>query len=84
MAAEWEELAIALGFEAPVINYLKRDFSRNSIGATTQVLTKWLSGESDLDKPIAWDTLIDSLDNAGQAGLAEDLRELLIDDSRST
>lgn len=76
IAAQWEELAIALEFEAPVINYLSKDFKHDSKGAAKKVLEIWLKGESNLDKPITWDTLIQCLSNAEQYGLAKDLEEI--------
>lgn len=79
VAARWENLALALGFEAPVIDYLRRDFEHNSLGAATQVLIKWLNGEGDLDKPITWSTLIQCLNEAGKKVLAEDVEETLKD-----
>ena len=39
MAAEWEELAITLGFKAAVINYIRRDHVHDAKGACCHVLT---------------------------------------------
>ena len=83
VAAEWEQLAIALEFDSPVIDYLRRDFNHDAKGAVTQVLTKWLNGESDSGRPITWDTLIQCLNDAGQVGIAEDLDNLLRDELKT-
>lgn len=77
VAAEWEELAIVLGFEPAEINYVKRDYNQNARGACREILTKWLNGECNHDSPITWGTLIQCLIDAGHVGVAEDLQETL-------
>ena len=75
VAAQWEELAIALGFEAAVINYIRRDHVHDAKGACCHVLTKWLMEEEEnLRAPVTWTTLIECLMDAGFASLAEDLK----------
>ena len=77
VAAEWEELAIALGFEPAVINYIRRDHVHDAKGACYRVLTKWLAEEEEnLRGPATWATLIESLKDAGFASLAEDLMRI--------
>ena len=80
VAAQWEELAIALGFEAAVINYIRRDHVHNAKGACCQVLTKWLAEEAEenLRGPVTWATLIECLADAGFASLAEDLTKIKV------
>ena len=79
VAAQWEELAIALGFEAAVINYIRRDHVHDAKGACCHVLTKWLAEkEENLRSPVTWTTLIECLTDAGFAGLAEDLKKVKI------
>ena len=77
MAAQWEELAIALGFEA-VIERIRRDYVQDARGACRHVLTEWLAekAEGNLRGPVTWTTLIDCLIDAGFAGLAEQLKEV--------
>ena len=77
VASEWEELAIALGFEKCDTDSFNRDYSQNAKGACRTVLRMWLNGESDLDQPITWTTLIQCLIDAGFASVAEDLEEIL-------
>ena len=77
MAAQWEELAIALGFEAAVINYIRRDHVHDAKGACCHVLTKWLAEDEDKPcGPVTWATLIECLADAGFASLAEDLKKV--------
>ena len=81
VAARWEDLAIALGFEA-VIERIRRDYVQDARGACRHVLTEWLAerdeGSSNLRGPVTWATLIDCLIDAGFAGLAEELKKLKI------
>ena len=76
-ASEWEDLAIALGFEAADIDCVKRDYVQNAKGACREILMKWLNGEIELDAPVTWSTLVQCLIDAGQVGLAQDLQEML-------
>ena len=76
---QWEELAIALGFEVAMINYIRRDHVRNAKGACCHVLTKWLAEEEASENfhgPVMWTTLIECLVDAGFASLAEDLKKV--------
>ena len=77
IAVDWEEVAIALGFEPPHIDCVKRDYIQNAKGACRQILTNWLNGETNQDMPITWETLIQCLIDAGQVSVAEDLRQIL-------
>lgn len=78
MAAKWEELAIALGLDAPTIERIRRDHSSDCREACYEMLTKWLkmdhSGEI---KPVCWTTLIESLNDAEFSSLAKVLKEIL-------
>ena len=76
VAAQWEELAIALGFEAAVINYIRRDHVHDAKGACRDVLGKWLEEEENLRGPVTWTTLIECLVDAGFASLAEALKKV--------
>jgi hypothetical protein len=80
VAARWEELAIALGFEASAIEYIGRDHVQDARGACRHVLTEWLAekAEGNLRGPVTWTTLIDCLTDAGFASLAEDLKKVKI------
>ena len=79
VAAQWEELAIALGFEAAVINYIRRDHAHDAKGACRHVLTRWLAEEEEsLRGPVTWTTLIECLMDAGFAILAEDLKKIKV------
>ena len=78
VASEWEQLAIALGFEVADIDCVKRNYVQDVKGACREILTKWLNGESECDSPITWSTLIQSLIDAGQVGITEDLQETFL------
>ena len=74
VAAKWEELAIALGFEASVIDYIRRDHVHDAKAACRRVLTMWLEEEEEnLCGPVTWTTLIQCLKNAEFSNLAQDI-----------
>lgn len=77
VAAKWEELAIALGFDAPDIDYVKRDYTQDAKGACRQVLYMWLNDESNENLPITWTTLVQCLKDAQFSSVAEDLEKVL-------
>ena len=76
VAPEWEELAIAMGFEAHIITAIRRDNLRDAKAATRQILTRWLDGECTAGTAVSWESLVQYLDNAGFSGVAFDLQEL--------
>ena len=71
VAAQWEDLAIALGFEGCNIKCIKRDHSQNARAACQLMLLEWLNGERNLRKPVTWGTLIQSLVDADFKSTAE-------------
>lgn len=78
VAAKWEELAIALGFNASMIDRLRRDYTSDCKEACTQMLITWLTMEHcDESKPVSWSTLIDCLIDAEFSSLAVELKEML-------
>ena len=74
VAHEWEELAIAMGFQAHVIATIRRENIRDVKEATRQILTLWLEGECS--EPVSWGTLVESLHTAGFSNVAFDVQEL--------
>ena len=78
MAAKWEELAIALGFDAPAIDCIRRDHSSDCKEACTQMLQKWLRMEyGDACKPVSWATLIQCLQDAEFSSVSQQMEEIL-------
>ena len=72
VAAEWEELAKALHFDSSVIEHM-----RGTEYACWDILWRWLEGETR--QPVNWDTLIESLIEAGFVAIATDLQEAVED-----
>lgn len=78
VAAKWEELAIALGFDAPAIAHIKRDYSSDCREACSQMLQMWLRMEcSDVSRPVSWATLIQCLKDAEFSSVSVELEEIL-------
>ena len=77
VASKWEELAIALGFDAPAIDCIRRDFSSDCKEACSQMLQKWIKMEYSVCKPATWTVLIQCLQDAEFSTLAKDLSEIL-------
>ena len=75
VAARWENLAVALGFDWCVIETIQRDTHFQTTSACRQILQRWL-GEKGLH-PVTWHTLTEALIEAGYPKLAADVRELL-------
>ena len=76
VASKWEELAIALGFDAPAIDCIRRDFSSDCKEACSQMLQKWIKMEYTACKPVTWTVLIQCLQDAEFSSLAKDLNEI--------
>ena len=74
VAAEWEELAKTLHFDSSVIEHVKERFPQTE-DACQEVLRRWLDGQEGTRQPVHWDTLIDSLLEAGFDSIANDLQE---------
>ena len=78
VAAKWEELAIALGFDAPAIAHIKRDYSSNCREACSQMLRMWLRMEcSDASRSVSWATLIQCLKDAEFSSVGVEVEEIL-------
>lgn len=78
VAAKWEELAIALDFDAPAIAVIKRDYSSDCREACSQMLQMWLKMEfSDASRSVSWATLIQSLKDAEFSSVGIELEEIL-------
>ena len=78
MAAKWEELAIALGFDPPAIAHIRRDYSSDCREACSQMLQMWLKMEcNDANKSVSWATLIQCLKDAEFSSVGLELEEIL-------
>ena len=75
VAAGWEHVAIALGFEGFVLEAIQRDAHFQTSTACRQILQRWLEGGGL--QPVNWNTLTEALIEAGYLDLATDIRELL-------
>ena len=77
VAALWEHLAIALGFESNVIEIVRRDMFHQSEDACREILRRWLEGQRGTRQPVNWATLVNSLLEAGFVDMVEDLQDLM-------
>ena len=78
VASEWEELAIALGFDGNVINYVKKDYIHDSKGACSKILRLWLENEDEhLKGPISWSILLQCLDDIEYSSLSNEIRSII-------
>ena len=81
IAAEWEELAIALGFDGNVIKFVKKDFTQDSKGASCKILRMWLEGDyKDLKGPISWSTLLQCLTDIGYSKICQDIEYIILEE----
>ena len=77
-AAKWEEVAIALGLDAPAIERIRRDYTSDCREACSQMFAHWLKMDYlDEEKPVTWSTLIDCLKDAEFSSVAEELHDIL-------
>ena len=78
VAPNWEELAMALGFDGPAIKRISRDYSDDCREACSQMLTKWLGMEyGDTCKTVSWTTFIQCLKDADFSCVAIKLEGIL-------
>ena len=78
IASQWEELAMALGFDGNVIAFVKKDFVHDSKGATYKILRMWLENEYDkLKQPISWTTLLECLVDIGYSTICDEIRDII-------
>ena len=71
-AAQWETLAISLGFDMPVIHTIRRATHYQPEDACREMLARWLGGEG-----ATWSNLLQALDAINEQTLASDLRAVL-------
>ena len=78
VAPNWEEVAIALGFDAPAIDCVKRDHTSDCKAACASMLQKWLDMEcADIGESVSWRTLIQGLQDAEFSCLADEVSDIL-------
>ena len=78
IAAEWEVLARALGFDEPRIKIIIKENCNQLEEACFAMFTRWLNGEHDL-KPLTWHDLIQCLEKTNKfEGLAYDLKKVIM------
>ena len=65
VAAQWEQLALALHFGSSVIDIVKRNNFYQTEDTCREMLQRWLEGQGETRQPVNWATLIDSLLEAG-------------------
>ena len=71
-AATWEQFAISLGFDMPVIQTIRRATHYQPENACREMLARWLEGEG-----ATWNSLTDALDAINEQTLASDVRAAL-------
>ena len=75
VAANWEKLAVSLGFNSDRINIIRRQVHFDPEEACFNMFDRWLNGEHDLKHP-EWLNLIKSLEETSVAEFKELAREL--------
>ena len=70
VAPEWDEFAVALGFDGARIKTIKMGAYHQPGKACLEMFIDWLAGGHDL-KPPTWDILIQSLKAAKLTGIAD-------------
>ena len=70
MAPEWDEVAVALGFDGARIKTMKMGIHYQPRKACLEMFTEWLAGGHDLKSP-TWDVLIHSLRAANLTVIAD-------------
>ena len=66
---KWKQAAAAIGFNAARINTIDRGEHFKPEDATFEMFSRWRKGEHSL-KPVTWDTLIQSLEEANLKEIA--------------
>ena len=74
VAGKWEKLAIALGFDAALLEVIERD-SHKSETACRNMLGRWLRGEAKIH--VSWSALLKGLRDGGFETLALELEQAL-------
>ena len=78
IAAEWEALAIRLGFEGIVMNTIKKGAFYQPDDACCKMFIRWLNGEEGL-KPPTWYNLIQCLEETEEfLDLTRDIKEAIM------
>ena len=81
IASRWEDLAIALGFDGHMIDFVKRDFIQDSKGASCKILHMWLDPENvhnyNLKTPVSWSTLLQCLRDIEYSTLCDDIQTII-------
>ena len=70
VAPEWDEVAVALGFDGARIRIMRTGTHHQPRKACLEMFTEWLNGSHDL-RPPTWDALIQSLRAANLDNIAE-------------
>ena len=77
VAPEWEEVAVALGFDGTRIKVIRTGTHYQPRKACLEMFTEWLDGGHDLQPP-TWDILITSLRAANLMGIANLLSHMIV------
>ena len=75
IAAQWEDVAIALDFEGSVIETVRQDTHHQSVPACRTIFQKWLAGGGC--QPANWSRLIQALTDARLIDLAEQIKNIV-------
>ncbi len=75
VAADWEEVAIALHFDVPEIATVRLECHHQPKPACRMILSKWLNGQGC--QPPTWERLTEALSDANFPSLAQDLQQIL-------
>ena len=76
VAANWEKLAVGLGFDRARISTIGRQAHYDPVDACFKVLDRWMNGEHDLNPP-KWYYLIKCLEKTPVTEFTDLARELM-------
>ena len=77
VAYKWKELAMSLDFDGPRIESIDMGAPCKPEEACRQMLVKWLDGDDNLRGPVTWDTIVQSMIDAGLVDMADKLKEIV-------
>ncbi len=76
LAADWEQVAIQIGFQPYEVGILQRNHANDSRGACWKLFNEWISQNGDLLPP-TWSSLYDVLLHVEYESAADQMKAIL-------
>ena len=83
VAADWDQVAIQIGFKPSQVRILERDHANDSRRACWKVFSEWLYRGQDLLPP-TWNSLYDVLVNVDYEYAAHQMRGIVLNSQHDT